>query len=445
MINGLSPHMTLASGVILALAAGVSRGVSSAALRAVAGATLLAALAVLAGLSAGDRGPMVRIDGLSLAWQLLFYLGALPAVLLHAFEDEVPPALVLGSVLGMALLAVSGNLLLLFLGLELMSLPAYVLVSRGRDRALAREAALKYFFSGGVASALFLLGVAVQYSLTRDLALAPAPGALGTAAQALMGAAALFKVGSVPLHFWLPDVYQAGAPELAGFFSTSIKSAGILLLMRVAALSPASGFAAALPALGAVSMLFGAVLALRQTSLQRLLAYSSISHAGNVVFGVGAWAAQGASPHGAAPLFFYLLAYLFLSNGAFVFLRVSGLRDWDDLRGYARVRPGLAAAFAALLFSLAGIPPSGGFLAKLLILWEGVKASLWVPLAVGGLASLLSLGYYLGLVQAMYFDKPKGEAPEPSGGASVLWTCAVAGVALGLAPWVLQRFLDLIG
>jgi NADH-quinone oxidoreductase subunit N len=220
-----------------------------------------------------------------------------------------------------------------------------------------------------------------------------------------------------------------------------MKAAAILLLMRLVALGPSSPFPAALPAVGGVTALLGSVAALRQDRLQRLLAYSSIAHAGNLVLGVGAWAALGAHPAAAVAVYFYLVSYLFMSTGAFCFLRVSGLRTRADLRGYARKEPLLAALFAALLLALAGIPPTAGFLGKLLVFWDAIKARAYAPVAAAGLAALVALGYYLALLRAMYFEEPS-KAAQP-GTASLaekvlLAACALPAAALGAFPWLME-------
>lgn len=442
MTQVLGPQLALAAGLVAALSAGAVGRPPKALLRALALGAVLAALAWAASLAPGaEFGPLLRLDALGRSWQLVLYAGAVPLAFLLSVDDEVPTALFLGCALGMGLLAASRSLLMLFIGLELMSLPAYLLVARGgRSRAASREAAVKYFFAGCTGGAFYLLGMALHYAGAGTLDLAPAAGPLGEAGLALMGAAALFKLGAVPLHFWLPDAYEAAAPELAGFLSTSMKAAAVLLLMRLAALSPHSALAAALPAAGAASMLVGSVLALRQEKLQRLLAYSSISHAGYLVLGVGAWAAQGARPEGAVAVLFYLAAYVFMSNGAFAFVGASGVATRAELKGLAAREPVKAGLFAAVLLALGGVPPTGGFLAKLLVLWDALKAGLNGAAAVGALAALISLGYYLGLVRDVWFEAP-GSGPSAEGrrdSAVVLLACAAASVALGLlAPWAL--------
>lgn len=440
----LAAQAVLGAGAAGALALGLLRR-PPAAFRALAAVVCLAALGLSLAALPGGSG-LVRLDASGAAWQWLFYAGAIPLALSLPRQDEVPTALLLGSLLGMGLLAAAGNLLLLFIGLEGMSLPAYVLVSR--QGARGREAAVKYFFAGGAAGALFLLGMSLWYAWTGSLLLSPSNKTVTGAALALMGAAALFKIGAVPLHFWLPDVYEASDPPLAGFLSTAMKAAAALLLVRVVTLDPASAFAAALPGAGAATILLGSLMALRQDSLQRLLAYSSIAHAGNLVLAAGAWAALGA-PEGGGAVFYYLAAYLFMSTGAFAFLAASGARRRADLRGLSRRKPAQAALFSIILFALAGIPPTAGFVAKFLVLWDGMKAGLYVPVLAAGLSALISLGYYLGMIRDMYFED--GSAQEGASGkdeplfASVLSTCAAGSVVLALAPWLLGYLKGAMG
>ncbi|MBI4678992.1 MAG: hypothetical protein HY748_15555 [Elusimicrobia bacterium] len=443
----LWPQLTLGSGILCCLAAGMARGLEAATSRVLGTAALIVALWMLLFTKLGAAGPLVTLDSLGLAWQILFYAGSLPVFLSLEADDEVPAALLLGAGLGMGLMAAGGSLLMLFVGLELASLPSYLLVAKLRSpSAPPFEAAVKYFFAGALASCLFALGMALHYAASGSLALSSAPGPMGQAGLALMGAAALFKLGAVPFHFWLPDVYESCAPALAGFLSTSVKSAAVFLLMRLASIGMGSAMAASLPWIGAVTALYGALLALRQERLQRLLAYSSVSHAGIIVLGVGAWAAQGCDRAAAAPIFFYGLVYLFMSNGAFFFVKASGLTKRGEVGGYARMCPVPAALFATLLLSLAGIPPSGGFLAKLFIFWEAVKAGLYLPVAGAALAALIGLGYYLGLIRDMYFDEPVWRRPswEPGAVRWVLWACATAAAALGVLPWVFSSVLERI-
>ncbi|MGH9334589.1 MAG: proton-conducting transporter membrane subunit, partial [Vicinamibacteria bacterium] len=185
------------------------------------------------------------------------------------------------------------------------------------------------------------------------------------------------------------------------------------------------------------------LLAWRQQDLQRLLACSSISHAGFLVLGAGVWVSlpQGDARFEAArALLFYLAAYVFMSNGAFAFVKASGTSSRADLRGYAASKPALAAALSVILLSLAGIPPLAGFFAKFLIFWEALEAGAFGPLVMAAVATLVALGYYLGLVRDMYFEPAPtvllAAIAPPSW--RVLWTCALASIVLGILPWLLS-------
>lgn len=440
----MGSQLALGAGLVGTLLAGTFAWPARAS-RALAAVALAAAAALAAqALPGSASGPLLRVDGAAIAWQYLFCAGALPFALVARASDEVVPALLLASVLGMALLSASGSLVMLFVGLEFLSLPAYLLVARAPGRgAAAQEAAVKYFVMGSAAGALFLLGMACRYAATRGFSLEPSGEPLALVGVALMGAAALFKIGCVPLHFWLPDVYESSSPELAGFLSTSVKAAAVLLLMRVVGLAPDSAFARALPALGGVTALVGALLALRQTRLQRLLAYSSVSHAGNLVLGVGAWAAQGRAPAAAAAVYLYLAAYVFMSNGAFLFVRASGAKTRTELSGYGKRNLPAAVLFSVVLLALGGVPPGGGFLAKLFVFWEAIKAGLWAPALAGGLAALIGLGYYLGLVRDMFFSDSPKDAPAPEGDSralAALAVCAIPAAVLGVFPQLIDLF-----
>lgn len=438
----LGPQLALTGGVLGALSLGLLRRPPAAALRLLALASIAGAMLLTAAPPAAPLvSPLLRVDAMSAAWQFVVYLGALPLAYWHDGRDEVATALILGSVLGMSLLAAAANLPMLFIGLEFMSLPAYLLVARSRPGLRGLEGALKYFFAGGVAGAFFMLGLALYYADARTLALASSLSPLGQAGAALMAAAALFKLGAFPLHWWLPDAYEAASPEVAGFLSTAMKAAAVLFLMRLCELAQGAAFARLLPAVGAATALVGAVMALRQERLPRLFAYSSIAHAGLLILGVGAWAASGRSPESANALLFYLGAYAFMSNGVFSFLKHSGCRTRAQLKGLGASMPAAAAAFTVLLFSLGGIPPTGGFLAKLLILWRAVDASLAWPAIAGAVSALISLGYYLALVRGLWFDEPDAEpAAAAGGGAGLVVGCAAGAALLGAAPWLMTVF-----
>ncbi|MDD5305444.1 MAG: proton-conducting transporter membrane subunit [Elusimicrobia bacterium] len=435
----MGSQAALVAGVLGTLSLGLMKRPPALALRALAVAAIACAM-LFAVWTPSDVlvSPILLCDSKSIGWQYLIYLGALPLALWLDGTDDVMAALFLGSTLGMSLLAAAANLPMLFVALEFMSLPAYLLVARSRPGARGLEAAIKYFFAGGVAGALFMLGLAMYYADTRSLAGSSALTSLGQAGATLMAAAALFKLGAFPLNWWLPDVYEAAAPEVSGFLSTAMKSAAVLFLMRLCELAPQAKFAAYLPAVGAVTALVGSIMALRQERLQRLLAYSSVSNAGLLIIGVGAWAAAGRSADGVSAILFFLGAYAFMSNGTFAFLKYSGLETRTQLKGRGFAMPAAAAAFTILLFSLGGIPPTGGFMAKLLLLWRAVDAELFWPAASGALAALISLSYYLGMVRELWFEKADGPAPKTGPGASLVIACAVGVLLLGAAPWLMS-------
>jgi len=370
-------------------------------------------------------------------------------------------SLLLFSVVGMMLFAASGHLLVLFLALELLSLPLYALTATVRLRALALEGGMKYFLTGAVASSFFLMGSVLLYGATGSLDLTvigaglsrsaqPDPLALAGAAMLLLGF--LFKMSVVPFHQWTPDVYEAAPHPISGFMSVATKGVAALALMRVLATGlPALGprFQSALAVLAALTLVLGNLTALAQTSLKRMLAYSSISHAGYLLLGfvAGTNAAY-------AGMLFYLLAYLAMNMGAFGLLSALGLVGAQDslasLKGLGWKRPSLAIAASLCMFSLAGLPPMAGFYGKYMIFKELILQG-HVPLAIlGVLASLVSVYYYLSVPVALFLDKPSGQeqreacerppAQAPFAGATVL-ICGALVLALGLLPGtVLEGF-----
>ena len=362
-------------------------------------------------------------------------------------------SLLLFSVTGMMLFCATGNLLLLFLGLELLSLPLYALTATVRMRARAMEGGMKYFLTGAVASAFFLMGSVLLYGATGSLDIAVIGGRLGQGAPdpvALAGAALLlfgfmFKMSVVPFHQWTPDVYDAAPHPIAGFMSVATKGVAVLALMRVMAVGlPAVGpqLRSAVALLAVLSLVLGNLAALAQTSLKRMLAYSSISHAGYLLLGFVA-----ATPGAYAGMLFYLLAYLAMNMGAFGILTAFGLVGdgiaIDQLKGLGWKRPGLGIAVSLCMFSLAGLPPMAGFYGKYMIFKELILQGHVGLAVVGVLASLVSVYYYLAVPVALFMDKPSAhqerEAAErppvlaPLAGATVL-ICGFLVLALGLMP-----------
>jgi NADH-quinone oxidoreductase subunit N len=379
---------------------------------------------------------MAVADGYALAFMLVILLTAGLGVLLA--QATIPHisqqagayyGLLLLSVAGMMFMGAALDLLVVFLALEIFSLALYILVGFNRDEPRSAEASLKYFLLGAFASGFFLFGVALIYGATATtnlpaVAAALASGGNAAAAQAGIapGAAALylyagmtmlivgfgFKVAMVPFHMWTPDAYQGAPTPVTGFMSVATKTAALAAFMRVfvialPAAQPAWSWAIAVVA--TLTMTLGNLAALRQSSLKRMLAYSSIAHAGYALVGLVPGTAQGVSA-----VLFYLFSYAFMNLGAFaVVAALERLGENDVLNGnfagLADRRPALAAAMAIFMFSLAGIPPFVGFFAKFFVFSAAMQAGWGWLVLVGVVNSVLSAFYYLSVTVQMYFRK----------------------------------------
>jgi NADH-quinone oxidoreductase subunit N len=362
-------------------------------------------------------------------------------------------SLLLFAVTGMMLFCATGNLIVLFLALELFSLPLYALTASVRLREQAMEGGMKYFLTGAMASATFLMGAVLLYGATGSMDLAQigsriAAGPLDPlvlAGSALLLLGFLFKMSVVPFHQWTPDVYEAAPHPIAGFMSVATKGVAVLALMRVMAVGlPAVGgqLREAVAVLAVLTLVLGNLAALAQTSIKRMLAYSSISHAGYLLLGFVA----GTAPAYAGMLF-YLLAYLAMNMGAFGLLSAFGLVGdrcgFEQLKGLGWKRPGLGIAVSLCMFSLAGLPPLAGFYGKYMIFKELILTGHVGLAVVGVLASLVSVYYYLSVPVALFMGKPSQQAEReaaerpavmaPLAGATVL-ICGFLVVILGLMP-----------
>jgi NADH-quinone oxidoreductase subunit N len=327
------------------------------------------------------------------------------------------PILILLSAVGMGMMVSAGDMLSLYVGLELQSLSAYVLASFMRRDMRSAEAGLKYFVLGALASGILLYGISLLYGFTGTTLFGGIARSLetGISTGELFGivfifAGLAFKISAVPFHMWTPDVYEGAPTPVTAFFASAPKVAGMALLMRVAVEAMGSGtdswrqivvFAAL------ASTILGGVAAIGQTNIKRLLAYSSINNVGFALFGLAAGTAEGV-----AATMTYMAVYVAMTLGSF--LCVLQMRGADgqpvetiaSLSGLSRTRPALAAALAIFMFSLAGIPPLFGFWPKFLVFDALVAIGLW-PLAMIGIAtSVIGAFYYLKIVKTMYFDEP---------------------------------------
>ena len=354
-------------------------------------------------------------------------------------------ALVLLSTSGMMLLVSAVDLVMVFLGLEILSIPLYVLAGFDRRRLQSNESSLKYFLIGSFAGALLLYGMALLYGVSGHTDFEGIRAAWNGAPLAWAGLGLVligftFKIAAVPFHHWAPDVYEGAPTPITAYMSVTVKAAAFAALLRLlTGVLPAAepSLTSLLWAFAAATMLVGNVMAVIQDNVKRMLAYSSIGHAGYLLI-----ALVTATPDAHGALLFYLLAYLFTNLGAFgVVIALAGEgreRDRiDDFAGLAERRPALAALMTLFMLSLAGIPGTVGFMAKFHLFLAAVRGGQVVLIVLAVLASVVSVYYYLRLPVAMYMREPAaGGAPRElaSGEALVLGICALAVVLLGIFP-----------
>ena len=358
-------------------------------------------------------------------------------------------ALLLAATLGMIVMSASNDLITIFLGLELMSLALYVLVGFRRSRLESNEAAMKYFLLGAFASGFLLYGIALLYGATgtthlERMAAFLAGSPLLSNPLLLMGGLLVlvglgFKVAAVPFHMWTPDAYEGAPTTVTGYMSAGAKAAGFAALLRLALVALPdlqASWKPVLIAIAALTMTVGNVTALLQTNLKRMLAYSSIAHAGYVLVAVVAGGNEGA-----AAAVFYLAIYSLMNLGAFGIVALLG-RDQDepvllsDLAGLGFKNPALAFALTIFMLSLGGIPPTAGFMGKFYVFRAAVQAGQIPLVIVGVLNSVVSIFYYLRVTVALYMEQPAGEPTAVSRSIP-----AVIGVVVSLALtlwWGLQ-------
>jgi NADH-quinone oxidoreductase subunit N len=399
-------------------------------------------------------GDTFALDGVVHVANLVFLLAASLTLfmaygyleMIHVRAREFYP-LVLFATSGMMIMAGARDLIVLFLGLEIMSVATYVLAGIHRRDKASGEAALKYFVLGAFASAFLLYGIAVLYGATGATGYAGIAAGLRAAPQlAVLGGVALlivglgFKVGAVPFHFWTPDVYQGAPSAVTAMMAVGIKTAAFVGLARLF-LSGLVGlhldWAMVLWWIAALTMTVGNVIAIAQTNVKRMLAYSSIAHAGYLLVPIVTGTARGGGA-----VMFYLMTYAFTTLGAFAVVIALGVKgdaneSIEDYQGLSERRPLLAGAMALFMLSLTGIPPLAGFAGKLYLIEAAVKAG-YVGLAVVTvLNSAIATYYYLGVVIAMYMKDPvKPEAArEPRPYLAFSLVVAVVGtIVFGIFP-----------
>jgi NADH-quinone oxidoreductase subunit N len=365
--------------------------------------------------------------------------------------------LVLAAAAGMCLMMGATDLVMLFLGLELMSIPVYALVGFNRYNARSGEGSFKYFVLGSFATGFLLYGAALIYGAVgstsyADIAAKAAGGALKAdvyfaAGTILLLAAMAFKVSAVPFHMWTPDVYQGAPMSVTGFMSAGVKAAAFVSLARLLFAvfgSAGDAFFGLLWALAAVTMVAGNLLALVQNNIKRMLAYSSVGHAGYLLVALAA-----GSPGGTSAMLFYLLVYAISNLGAFALATsLSGESDAEDIEGWAGVgyrRPWLGAAMTVFMLSLAGIPPTAGFFGKFFMFKEAIDRGLVNLALVGMLGSAIGVYYYLRVIVYMYMKEAQaGSRIAPVDGALKvgLTLTSLAIVVFGVFPGHLMEIAE---
>jgi NADH-quinone oxidoreductase subunit N len=451
----LLPEIILAIGAMALLMLGVYRTPRTEILIDVLSIILLiiAGVAVVllpAGKLAAFGGSFV-VDDFARFLKVLAIGGSAAAILMsidydrregqQRFEYSV---LIVLSTLGMLMLISAADLIALYLGLELMSLPLYVVAASHRNSLRSSEAGLKYFVLGALSSGMLLYGASLVYGFTGTVSFT---GIAHSAAEAGTGlvfglvflfAGFCFKVSAVPFHMWTPDVYEGAPTPVTAFFSAAPKVAGIAMFVRVAVMAfpgIATQWQEIVAFVSIASMLLGSFAAIGQRNIKRLMAYSSIGHMGFALIGLAAGTSQGVQG-----VLVYMAIYVTMTLGVFAVIlsmRRSGgmVESIDQLAGLARTHPGMAFLMAMLLFSMAGIPPLAGFFAKFYVFVAAIKAGLYVLAVIGVLASVVGAYYYLSIVKTMYFDEPaEGFVGMPAALKVVLGVCALFNIVFWVYP-----------
>jgi NADH-quinone oxidoreductase subunit N len=462
----LLPEMFLAAaGMLLLVAGSVGRGVRNRPAATVALVALgVTALLVLwaQGEAGGTRTILAGnfiLDPYALFLKLLLlvstgFVVAISCRFLAAggYRPGEYYSLVLLATTGMLFMASGFSLLSIWISLELMALSSYILAGYFKRERKSNEAALKYFILGALSSGIMLYGISLLYGATgavqleavaarvAELSAAGESGILLSLGWLLLAIGLFFKVAAAPFHVWTPDVYVGAPTPVTAFLATASKTASFAILIRI--------FFQALPSLlvdwalvtavvACLSMIWGNIAALTQTNVKRMLAYSSIGHAGYVLMGV-----LSANESGLWAALFYLVAYSFITLGAFATVIVLEQREYagetySDYAGLARRSPFLAASMLVFMVALTGIPPTGGFFGKIYLFAAAVETGwIWVAV-VGVLTSAISLFFYFGIVVQMYLKPSSDSTPKPMPAAGLVGTiaiCAVVTVLLGLFP-----------
>ncbi len=410
---------------------------------------------------------MLEIDRLSLFANAIFLTACGLTALLagaymqeHRFEFGEFYALIVFATAGMMILAAASDMVSIFLGLEIMSLAVYVLTGSWRRSPKSSEGAMKYFLVGSVASAVLLYGMALIYGAVGSTSLQAIANSKGAYVEPifiigllLVLTAFAFKIAAVPFHMWAPDAYEGAPTPVTGFMAAGVKAAAFVILIRMCGTAfsrselalGSTGWVSILKWVAVITMTFGNLAALRQENIKRLLAYSSVSHAGYLLIGLIATATVGNEARG--PLLYYLAAYTFTTMGAFGVVAWLGRHgderlQLDDWAGLAAKHPAAALAMTIFMLSLGGVPPTAGFFGKFYLFRAALgRADLTWLVVIAVLNSVVSVYYYLRVVTTMYFREPARESsPLQSRSVTAALVLAVIGTLLiGILPgWLVE-------
>ncbi|MDF1720929.1 MAG: NADH-quinone oxidoreductase subunit NuoN [Minwuia sp.] len=398
------------------------------------------------------------VDSFARFAKVLILLGSAAALVLsqgfirrEGMDRFEYPVLILIATLGMLMMVSANDLMSLYMGIELQSLPLYVLAAFKRDSTRTTEAGLKYFVLGALSSGMLLYGCSMIYGFTGATTFSDIANALQGQERASIGliigivflsAGLAFKVSAVPFHMWTPDVYEGAPSPVTAFFATAPKVAALALFLR-AMLEPFGGMEAdwrqIIWLISVLSMLLGAFAAIGQNNIKRLMAYSSIGHVGYALVGLTA-----ANAEGVRGVLVYLTIYLVMNVGTFACILAMRRGDRmvesiDDLRGLAKTHKGMAMALAIFMFSLAGVPPLAGFFGKFYVFMAAINAGLYYLAVIGVLASVVGAFYYLRIIKIMYFDEPTEPLSRPIGKelGVLMAVSALLVVAFFIVPGVL--------
>jgi NADH-quinone oxidoreductase subunit N len=401
---------------------------------------------------------MLMVDGFALFLQVVFLLAAFIGILFSLdyltrtnIDRGEYYTLMLFTTGGMMTMAMAADLIMIFLSLELLSIPLYVLAGFARPRQESEESAMKYFLLGAFASGFLVYGIAMTYGGVQGTALSDVLAALQPGVEPnpllLVGLGLIlvglgFKVAAVPFHMWTPDVYQGAPTPVTGFMSVGAKAGGFAALLRVLVLAfptLAGQWGIAIEVIAGLTMVLGNVVAVSQTHIKRMLAYSSIAHAGYILVAVAATQDAGVVNEAASAALFYLMAYAFTNLGAFAVVIAVERNDGsggliDDFAGLGKARPLLAAIMTLFMLSLIGIPPSAGMVGKWFIFRAAVHADLVALAIVGVITSVISAFYYARVVLVMWMKEGEAAVSLRPALVAALALTALGTLALGIYP-----------